>query len=228
MRTTIYVVLTLIFSIGVGSAVSLFTSLHYAFVETQGPFVYSVKYGEGGVAEDLGVEVTLNLSFAKTWFIGEEKNVTFEASAEEASGLVHNVSWRIFSIRLYTVKDGKWENIVAFGSLFLNESETSDTFLYKHQDISVSTANLNLWESVDTAWFRIGIMMGVFHNDTEYSFTFYTPRNEIGPVAVLSPLYSPISLATIATATTALCTTLPLHLLRKNRALQRMAKKDQN
>jgi hypothetical protein len=57
--------------------------------------------------------------------------------------------------------------------------------------------------------------MSVFHNNTEYNFTFYTPRREIGPVAVLSPLHSPISLATISTATIALFTTLTPQLLRR-------------
>jgi len=183
--------------------------------ETQGPYDYAVKFGEGIEAEDLGVVVNINLSFTKTWFVGEEKNVALEASAEKVSGLVQNFSWRIFWIKLFTAKNGKWKNIVAHGSFFLNESEWSDSYLYKRQNVSVGVVNLNYLESVDKAWFGIEIMMSVFHNNTEYGFTFSTPRSEIGSVAVLSPLYSPISLATISTATIALSTTLTPQLLRK-------------
>ncbi len=215
VRTTLFIILVLIFSISIGSTVFVFANMHYMASETQGPYDYAVKFGEGIEAEDLGVVVNINLSFTKTWFVGEEKNVALEASAEKVSSLVQNFSWRIFWIKLFTVKDGKWKNIVAHGSSFLNESEWSDSYLYRHQNVPVHITNLNYLESVDKAWFGIEIMMSVFHNNTEYSFTFSTPRSEIGPVAVLSPLYSPISLATISTATTALITTLTPQLLRK-------------
>ncbi len=215
MRTAFFIVLVLLFSTGIGFLVFSLTNMHYLISESQGPYSYNVRFGEGIEAKDLGVVVNMNLSFDKTWFVGEEKNVGLEVSVEKVSNLVQNFSWRIFWIKLFTVKDGKWENIVAHGSSFLDEVEWSSSYLCKRQDISVHTTNLDYLESVDKAWFGIEIMMAVFHNDTEYSFTFYTPRGEMGPVAVLSPLYSPLSLAAISTATTALITTLTPQLLRK-------------
>ena len=215
MRILLFIILVLLFSVSIGSTVFVFANMHYMVSETCGPYDYFVEFGEGIETKNLGVVVNLNLSFSKTWFVGEEKNVALEASAEKVSSLVQNFSWRIFWIKLFTVKDGKWKDIVAHGSSFLNESEWSDSYLYKNQNIPVHITNLNYLESVDKAWFGIEIMMSVFHNNTEYGFTFYTPRSEIGPVAVLSPLYSPISLATISTATIALFTTLTPQLLRK-------------
>ncbi len=215
MRTTLFIVIVLIFSISIGFTVFTFANTHYMVSETQGPYDYAVKFGEGIEAEDLGVVVNISLSFTKTWFVGEEKNVALETSAEKVSGLVQNFSWRIFWIRLFTVKDEKWKNTIAHGSSFLNESEWSDSYLYKHQNVPVHITNLDYLESVDKAWFGIEIMMSVFHNNTEYDFTFSTPRSDIGPVAVLSPLYSPISLATISTAITAISTTLASQLLSK-------------
>jgi len=152
------------------------------------------------------------LSFTKTWFVGEERNVALEASAEKVSNLVQNFSWRIFWIKLFNVRDGKQKEIVAHGSSFLNESGWSGSYLYKHQSVPVQTINLNYFESVNNAWFEIEIMMRVFLNNTEYGFTFSTSRSEIGPVVILSPLFSPISLAIISTTTIALLTTLPLQL----------------
>jgi hypothetical protein len=220
LRTLLFIILVLLLSVSIGSTVFVFANIHYMVSETQGPYDYAVKFGEGIEAENLGVVVNINLSFTKTWFVGEEKNVALEASAEKVSDLVQNFSWRIFWIDLFTVKDAKWKDIVAHGSSFLNEREWSDSYLFKRQNISVGVVNLNYLESVDKAWFGIEIMMSVFHNNTEYGFTFSTPRSGmhacmIGPVAVLSPLYSPISLATISTATIALFTTLTPHLLRK-------------
>jgi len=215
LRTALFIILVLLFSVSIGSTVFVFTNMRYIASETQGPYDYAVKFGEGIEAEDLGVAVNINLSFTKMWFVGEEENVALEASAEKVSDLVQNFSWRIFWIKLFTVKDGKWKNTVAHGSSFLNESEWSDSYLYRRQNVFVHITNLNYLESVDEAWFGIEIMMSVFHNNTEYGLTFCTPRREIGPVAVLSPLYSPISLATISTATIALFTTLTPQLLRK-------------
>lgn len=221
MRTAFFIVLVLIFSTSSGFIVFSFTNMHYMVSETQGSYDYNVKFGEGIEAKDLGIVVNINLSFTKTWFVGEEKNVALETSAEKVSGLVQNFSWRIFWIKLFTVKDGKWKNIVAHGSSFLNESEWSNSYLYKHQNVPVHITNLNYLESVDKAWFRIEIMMSVFHNNTEYGFTFSTPRSEIGPVAVLSPLYSPINLAVISTAIMVIPTTLAHQLLRKKTLISR-------
>jgi hypothetical protein len=215
LRITSLVILVLILSASIGSTVFVLADMHYTGSETQGPYDYVVKFGEGIEAEDLGVAVNINLSFTKTWFVSEEKNVALEVSAEKVSSLVQNFSWRIFWIKLFTVKDGKWKDIVAHGSSFLNESEWSDSHLYKHQNIPVHITNLNYLESVGKAWFGIEIMMSVFHNNTEYNFTFSTPRSEIGPVAVLSPLYSPISLAAISTSITAISTALASHLIGK-------------
>lgn len=208
MRTAFFVVLVLIFSTGIGFLVFSLVNMHYLISESQGPYSYNVRFGEGIEAKDLGVVVNLTLSFDKTWFIGEEKNVSLEVSAEKVSNLVQNFSWRIFWIKLFTVKDGKWKNIVAHGSSFLDESEWSDSYLCNRQEVPVYTTNLNYLESVDKAWFEVEIMMEVYYNSTEYSFTFYTPTGEMGPVAVLSPLYSPLSLAAISTAITAASTSI--------------------
>lgn len=191
--------------------------MRYLISESQGPYNYNVRFGKGIEAKDLGVVVNMNLSFDKTWFVGEEKNVGLEVSAEKVSNAVQNFSWRIFWVKLFTGRDvwGNWRDIVGSGSNFLDESEWSDSYLYKRQNVSVGVVNLSYLESVDKAWFGIEIMMSVFHNNTEYNFTFYTPIGEIGPVAVLSPLYSPISLATTSTATIALFATLTPQLLRK-------------
>lgn len=214
VRTALFIILVLILSISLGFLVFGFANMHYMASEIQGPYDYNVKFGEGFEAKDLGVLVNVNLSFVKTWFVGEEKNVGLEVSAEKFHSAVQNFSWRIFRIDLFTFREGKWR-IVAYGSSFLNASEWSDTYLYKRQDVSVGSVNLNYLESVDKAWFRIEIMMGVYYNNTEYSFTFYTPIGEMGPVAILSPLYSSISLATISTATIAVSTTLAHQLLGK-------------
>ena len=221
MRTAFFVILVLIFSISIGFLVFGLTNMHYMASESQGPYSYNVEFGEGIEAKDLGVVVNMNLSFVKTWFVGEEKNVSLEVSAEKFNSAVQNFSWRIFWIKLFTVREGKWKNIVAQGSSFLNESERSDSYLYKRQNVSVDVVNLNYLESVDNAWFRIEIMMDVYYNNTEYSFTFYTPIGEIGPVAVLSSLYSPISLATISTVIIAVSTTLAHQLLRKINLISR-------
>jgi len=217
LRTSLFIILVLLFSVIIGSTVFVFTNMRYMVSETQGPYGYDVKFGEGVQAKDLGVVVNVNLSFAKTWLVGEEKNVGLEISAEKVSNIVQNFSWRIFWVKLFTGRDvwGNWRKIVGYGSNFLNADEWNDSYLYKRQNVSVGVVNLNYFESVDKAWFGIEIMMSVFHNNTEYGFTFYTPIGEIGPVAVLSPLYSPISLATISTATIALFTTLTPQLLRK-------------
>ncbi len=215
MRTAFFIVLVLIFSLSVGFFVFSLTNMHLMVSESQGPYDYNVKFGEGIEAKDLGVVVNMNLSFVKTWFVGEEKNVSLEVSAEKVSNIVQNFSWRIFWIKLFTVREGKWKNIVAHGSSFLNESEWSEAYLYKRQDVSVGVVNLNYLESAHDAWFRIGIMMDIYQNNTEYSLTFYTRVGEIGPVAVLSPLYSPISLATISTAIIAISATLAHQLLSK-------------
>jgi hypothetical protein len=162
--------------------------------------------------KDLGVIVNLNLSrFAKTWFVGEKKNVILEASAEKSPNVVQNFSWRIFWVELFTLNDGTWYK-VAHGASFLNETEWNDSRLYKRQDVSVSIVNLSYFESVSRAWFRIGIMMDIYNNNTEYSLTFYTPMENIGPVSVLSPLFSPMILATISAATIATTTTLACQL----------------
>jgi hypothetical protein len=216
VRNVSFIILVLIFAIGIGSLVFSFTNMHYAVSETQGPYEYNVKFSEGIEAKDLGVVVNTNLSFAKTWFVGEEKNVTLEISAEKVSNMVQNFSWRIFWIKLFTVREGKWKDLVGVGSYFLEletgRREWSDSYLYKRRNVSVGIANLNCFQSVDKAWFGIEIMMDVYRNNTEYSFTFYTSIGEIGPVAVLSPLCSPLSLATISTATTAISTTLAYKL----------------
>ena len=186
--------------------------MHYMVSGSQGPYKYHVKLGEGIEAKDLGVVVNVNLSFVKTWFVGEERKVSLQVSAEKFDGDVQNFSWRIFWVELFTVKEGRWKDIVAHGSSFLNEGEWSDTYLYKRQNVSVDVVNLNYLESAYNALFRIGIMMDIYHNNTEYSLTFYTPIGEIGSVAVLSPFYSPTSLGTISAVTTALLATLTRQL----------------
>jgi len=202
MRTRFFVVLVLVVSASVGLLVYGFTYTRYGASESQGPYDYDVKFGEGTRAKDLGVIVNINLSFAKTWFVGEEKNVDLEVSAEKISSVVQNFSWRVFWIKLYAGGDvrGNGREIVGFGSNFLNASEWSASYLYKHQSIPVGVVNLNYFESVDAAWFDVEMMMEVYHNDTDYSFTFHAPTREIGSIAVLSPLYSSTSLATISTA----------------------------
>jgi len=217
VRTAFFVILVLILSISLGFLVFGFTNMRYEASESQGPYDYNVKFGEGDQAKNLEVVVNVNLSFAKTWFVGEEKNVGLKVSAEKVSNIVQNFSWRIFWVKLFTGRDvwGNWREIVCSGSNFLNASEWSDSYLYKRQNISVGVVNLNYLESVDKAWFKIEIMMDVYHNNTEYSFTFYTPIGEIGPVAVLSPLYSSISLAVISTTTIAVPTILAHQLLSK-------------
>ena len=215
VRTTLFIISVAVFSVIIGSTVFVFANMHYTGSETEGPYDYNVKFGEGVQSKDLGVVVDVNLSFAKTWFVGEEKNVALEASAGKVSDFVQNFSWRIFWIDLFTVKDGEWKNVVAHGSSFLNEREWSDSYLFKRQNISVGVVNLSYLESVNKAWFGIEIMMSVFYNKTEYGFTFSTQGSEIGPVAVLSPVYSPINLAIISTATMAIFTTLTPQLLKK-------------
>ena len=215
MRTAFFIILVLILSISSGFLVFGFANMRYMASESQGPYDYNVKFGEGIEAEDLGVLVSINLSFVKTWFIGEEKNVSLEVSAEKFHSAVQNFSWRIFWIKLFTVEDGKWKNTVPHGSSFLHESEWSDSYLYQRQNVSLHITNLNYLESVDRAWFGIEMMMEVYYNNTGYGFTFYTPIGEIGPVAVLSPLYSPTSLAAISTSTIAVSTTLAHQLLSK-------------
>jgi len=187
------------------------TNMHYATSGTQGPYSYNVNFGDGIQAKDLGVLVNINLSFGKTWFVDEEKNVTLEISAERVSNIVQNFSWRIFWVDLYTLRDGRWHG-VGVGSHFLEletgRREWSNSHLYKRQNVTVGIANLNYLESVDKAWFRIGIMMDIYHNNTQYSLTFYSPMGEIGPVAILSPLYSPIGLAISSAIATAVSTAL--------------------
>ena len=65
----------------IGSTVFVFANMHYMASETQGLCDYNVKFDDGFQAKDLGVVVNVNLSFARTWFVGEEKNVTLEVSA---------------------------------------------------------------------------------------------------------------------------------------------------
>jgi len=215
VRYVFSIMVLVIVSISVGSVVFALTDMHYKASESQGPYSYNVNFGEDNQAKDLGVVVNLNLSrFAKSWFVGEEKNVILEVSAEKSLNIVQNFSWRIFWVELFTFRDGSWHK-VAHGASFLNESEWSDSRLYKRQDVSVSIVNLNYLELVNKAWFRIGIMMDMYYDNKEYSLTSYTSMGEIGPVTILSPLFSPISLAAIATTTIALPTTLAYLLLGK-------------
>ena len=74
MRTAFSLFLVLIFSLSVGFLVFSLTNMHYMVSESQGPYNYDVKFGEGIEAKDLGVVVNMNLSFVKTWFVGEEEN----------------------------------------------------------------------------------------------------------------------------------------------------------
>ncbi len=208
VKTTFFIVLVAVISIGVGLTVLSVASLYYSALGSQGPNRYEVTFGEGIQAKDLGVVVQLNLThFAETWFVGEDENLILEVSAEKNNNLVQNFSWSVFWVELFTFRDETW-HIVAHGSAFLNESEWSDLSLHRHEDVSVGIVNLNYLESVDKAWFRIGIMMDVFCNDSNYDLTFQTPMGEIGPVRILSPVYSPLGLAAVSTATTALSTTL--------------------
>lgn len=234
VRTTFVTILILIISVGIGFLVFAFTNMLYMKSESQGPYSYDVNFDTGIRTKNLGVVVHLNLShFAKTWFVGERKNVVLDASAEKVSDLVQNFSWRIFWVELWTFKDGRVHG-VGHGSLFLNKSEWNDSYLYKRLNISVDTVNLNYLESVDKAWFEIEIMMNVYYNNTDYGFTFRTPRREIGPVTILSPLYSPISLAIISTAITAISTTVILEhsdktiLTSKKRIFGRTKRKNPN
>jgi hypothetical protein len=198
-------------SISVGSLVFALSNLHYTVSESQGPYNYDLSFGQDTQAKDLGVAVTLNLShFDKNWFVGERKNVVLEVSAEKYMNIVQNFSWRIFWVELFAFKDGSWQK-VAHGSYFLNESEWNDSRLYKRQNISVDVVNLNYFESVGEARFRVGIMMSVYVNNAEYSSTFYTPTWELGSVTILSPLFSPMSLATVSAAATTLPATILTH-----------------
>jgi hypothetical protein len=208
VRTVTFIVVVSVFSISAGFLVFVLTNMYYMTSVSQGPYGYSVRFYDGVEAKDLGVVVNVNLSYVKTLFVGEKKDVTLEVSAEKANSAVQNFTWRIFWIELFTVEEGRLNNIVAHGSCFLNKSESSEAYLYQRQKVSVGVVNLNYLESVNNAWFRIGIMMSVNYNGTEYSLTSYTPIGELGPVAVLSPLYSSISLAAVSSATIAASTVL--------------------
>ena len=105
MRTSFFVILVLGVSASLGLLVYGLTHARYVTPESQGPYDYDVKFGEGIQAKDLGVKVNVSLSFAKTWFVGEEKNVDLEVSAERVSSIVQNFSWRVFWIKLYTGGD---------------------------------------------------------------------------------------------------------------------------
>ena len=161
MRTLFLVTLVLIASISVGFLVFSLANMYYRAPQlVLGPYNYNIIFGEGIRAKDLGIIVHLNLSgIDKGWFVGEEKNVVLEISAEKIDNFVQNFSWKIFWIKLYALKDGNWK-CVAHGSSFLNGDMWSNSRLYKRQNISVVTVNMNYFESVYKAWFKIGIMIG--------------------------------------------------------------------
>lgn len=216
MRTAFLIAVIALISISVGSTVLALANIYYSASESLGPYTYEVDFGEGIHSRDLGVLVNLNLSsFARTWFVSEQMNVVLDVSMEKQSSLVQNFSWRAFWVELFAFEDRVWQ-IVAHGSAFLDQVEQNSLRLERHQVLSVGIVNLHYFESVDEAWFRVGIMMDVRHSNTEYSLTFYTPIGEIGPISVLSPLYSPVSLATIfAAATTALTAAISPALARR-------------
>lgn len=221
MKTTFFLGLIGLISISVGLTVFSLAWMRYSSLDSQGPYSYEVEYSDGVQTTDLGVSVRLNLSrFPDTWFFDEDKNVNLDVSMERHSGLVQSFSWRIFWVELFTFEDRAW-HIVATGSDFLNTTESSNLRLHRSQDIPVGIVNLNYFESVDRAWFRISIMMEVRYNNTTYSFTFYTPQGEIGPVSILSPLYSPASLAIVSTAATALSGTIVRQLLGKRNQISK-------
>ena len=93
MKTAFFTILVLIISLSIGFLVFGLTNMHFMASESQGPYGYNVKFGEGIQAKNLGVTVRLNLSrFVKSWFIGEEENVVLEVSAEKVSNVVQNFS----------------------------------------------------------------------------------------------------------------------------------------
>jgi len=219
LRTTTFNVLALLISVSVGVLVFSLTNMSCMASTSKGPYSYDVYFHDGVRTKDLGVTLNINLSnSAAIWFVGDEKNVVFDISAEKASSLVQNFSWRIFGITLETVKDERWRRVGA-GHIFLNRSELSDSYLYMRLNVSVDTVNMNYLESVGKALFRVWINMNVCYNNTEYSFDFYTLR-EIGPVLVLSPIYLPISLAVVSSATAAMCAVLSHQVLSQQSAFR--------
>lgn len=223
LRTTAFNVLVLLTSVSVGFLVFGLTNMYCIASTSKDPYSYAVYFYDDVRTKDLGVTLNVNLSnSAAVWFVSDEKNVVLDISAEKASSLVQNFSWRIFGIELDTIKDGHW-HLVGVGHIFLNRSEWSDSYLYRHLNVSVDTVNMKYFESVGKAWFTVWINMNVCYNNTEYSFDFYTLR-EIGPVLVLSPIYSPISLAIVSSATTATCAVL-LHQVLSQQSVFRFKKR---
>lgn len=215
MKAAFAVALILTISLGLGFTVFGLTNAIYAMTESQGPYSYDVVFYDGAQTKNLGVMVHLNLSnFAEVWFVGKPENVVLTVSAEKVSDLVANFSWRVFWINLWVFK-GKDFHQVGFGSAFLDSEDSSDSYLHRHMNMSVETVNMNYLESAASVWFTVEIMMDVFYDDIEYGLTVHTPMKEIGPIAIISPLFSSISLTLISTSTSTLVATAAFKLSRK-------------
>jgi hypothetical protein len=202
MRVTM-VVLAALMIIGVGSTVFVSTSSYYMRMGSQGLYSYEVYFNDGLHIKNLGVIVDVNVvSLPSTLFVGETKNMTLGISAENQSSIVENFSWSAFWVELSTSTSGRWI-LVAVGDYFLDGWESSSLLLNRQLDIPVRAVNLNYLESAGESLLRIKILMDVHYNNTEYSFDFYTPR-DIGPVAVLSPVFSPMILSVFCAGVTAI------------------------
>ena len=215
MKAASAVALILTISLGVGFTIFGLTNAIYAMTESQGPYSYDVVFYDGAQTKNLGVMVHLNLSnFAEVWFVGKPENVVLDVSAEKVSDLVANFSWRVFWINLW-VFEGIDFRQVGFGSVFLDSEDSSDSYLHRHMNMSIETVNMNYLESAESVWFTVEIMMDVFYDNVEYSPSFHTPTKEIGPIAILSPLFSSISLTLISTSISAMIATAAFKLSRK-------------
>lgn len=190
MKATITVLLIALISISVGSAALIATNAYYMETRSQGPYVYVVNLNDGIQVKDLDVIVNVTVvSLPDALYVGDTKIITIGISAENTSNLVKNFSWVLFRFDLSRPMNGRWV-LVGFGSYFLDRWESSSLRLYRQMDVPVRAVNLNYFESAE-ALLRIGILMDVYYNNTEYSMDYYTPR-EIGPIAIVSALHSPI------------------------------------
>ena len=96
MRIAFSIILVAIVSIRVGFAVFGLTRIYYTASESQSPYNYDINFSNDAQAKDLGVTVQLNLlHFVKNWFVGEEKNVILEISAERIT-LFHSINGTIY------------------------------------------------------------------------------------------------------------------------------------
>ncbi len=215
MKAAFAVALILTISLGAGFTVFGLTNAIYAKTESQGPYSYDVVFYDDAQTKNLGVIVHLNLSnFAGVWFVGKPENVVLDVSAEKVSDLVANFSWRVFWINLWVFERKDFRQ-VGFGSAFLDGEDSSDSYLHRHLDMSIETVNMNYLESAASVWFTVEIMMDIFYDNIDYGLTFHISMKEIGPIAILSPLFSSVSLTLISTSMSAMVATAAFKLSRK-------------